>query len=59
MPMASNSGLDAENPCQSLRCRPSTGQEIAPLHEDLGFATVVLAGVELAISAAYESYNRP
>lgn len=36
----------------------ATVQEIAPLHEELGFATIVLAGVEPAISAAGESYNR-
>jgi S-adenosylmethionine-dependent methyltransferase len=32
--------------------------EIAPLHEGLGFETLVLAGVEPAISADDESYNR-
>ena len=32
--------------------------EIAPLHEAVGFETVVLAGVEPAISADDESYNR-
>lgn len=35
--------------------RPS---EIAPLHEEIGFDTLVLAGVEPAISADDESYNR-
>ncbi|MDX1428813.1 MAG: class I SAM-dependent methyltransferase [Rhodothermales bacterium] len=33
-------------------------QEIAPLHESVGFTTVHLAGVEPAISADDESYNR-
>lgn len=32
--------------------------EIAPLHEEAGFRTLVLAGVEPAISADDESYNR-
>jgi SAM-dependent methyltransferase len=32
--------------------------EIAPLHESLGFETLALAGVEPAISADDESYNR-
>jgi ubiquinone/menaquinone biosynthesis C-methylase UbiE len=32
--------------------------EIAPLHEEIGFKTLVLAGVEPAISADDESYNR-
>ena len=31
--------------------------EIAPLHEGLGFETLVLAGVEPAIAADDESYN--
>ena len=32
--------------------------EIAPLHEEIGFETLVVAGVEPAISADDESYNR-
>ena len=32
--------------------------EVAPLHEEIGFDTLVLAGVEPAISADDESYNR-
>jgi S-adenosylmethionine-dependent methyltransferase len=32
--------------------------EIAPLHEEIGFETLVLAGVEPAISADDDSYNR-
>lgn len=32
--------------------------EIAPLHEKSGFRTLVVAGVEPAISADDESYNR-
>jgi hypothetical protein len=31
--------------------------EIAPLHESIGFRTILLAGVEPAISADDESYN--
>lgn len=36
----------------------ATAEEIAPLHEDVGFSTLALAGVEPAISADDESYNR-
>jgi S-adenosylmethionine-dependent methyltransferase len=32
--------------------------EVAPLHEGMGFETIALAGVEPAISADDESYNR-
>jgi hypothetical protein len=32
--------------------------EIAPLHEEVGFETVVVAGVEPGISADDESYNK-
>ena len=32
--------------------------EIAPLHEEIGFETLVVAGVEPGISADDESYNR-
>jgi len=32
--------------------------EIAPLHEEIGFQTMVVAGVEPAISADDESYNK-
>ena len=32
--------------------------EVAPLHEELGFETLVVAGVEPAIAAEDESYNR-
>jgi len=32
--------------------------EITPLHEEIGFKTLVMAGVEPAISADDESYNR-
>jgi S-adenosylmethionine-dependent methyltransferase len=35
--------------------RPS---EIVPLHEEIGFSTLVLAGVEPAIAADDESYNK-
>ena len=33
-------------------------EEIAPLHEKLGFETIILAGVEPVISADDESYNK-
>jgi hypothetical protein len=36
----------------------ATVPEILPLHEEVGFETLVLAGVEPAISADDESYNR-
>lgn len=36
----------------------ATVSEITPLHEALGFETLVLAGVEPAISADDESYNK-
>jgi S-adenosylmethionine-dependent methyltransferase len=36
----------------------ATPAEIAPSHEELGFDTLVLAGVEPGISADDESYNR-
>jgi hypothetical protein len=32
--------------------------ELAPLHEGLGFETLIVAGVEPAISADDESYNK-
>jgi len=35
-----------------------TVDEVAPLHEEVGLETLVVAGVEPAISAADESYNR-
>jgi hypothetical protein len=36
----------------------ATIPEIAPLHESMGFETVTLVGVEPAISAHDESYNK-
>lgn len=36
----------------------ATIPEIAPLHEAIGFETITLAGVEPAVSADDESYNR-
>ncbi len=36
----------------------ATVAEIAPLHEAIGFETLIVAGVEPAISADDESYNR-
>jgi SAM-dependent methyltransferase len=35
-----------------------TVDEIAPMHEEVGLQTIVVAGVEPAISADDESYNR-
>lgn len=43
---------------QGFRGYWATAEEIAPLHEEAGFETIVLAGVEPAISADDESYNR-
>jgi hypothetical protein len=36
----------------------ATVPEIVPLHEEIGFVTLVLSGVEPAISAEDESYNQ-
>ncbi len=45
-------------PREGFRGYFATVSEIAPLHEALGFETIVLAAVEPAISADDESYNR-
>jgi len=45
-------------PKEGFRGYFATVSEIAPLHEALGFETIVLAAVEPAISADDESYNR-
>lgn len=47
-----------ESPRGGFRGYFATTSEIAPFHEALGFETVVVAGVEPAISADDESYNR-
>jgi len=47
-----------ERPRGGFRGYFALTSEIAPLHEGLGFETLVLAGVEPAISADDESYNR-
>lgn len=52
-------GMDPEHyPRGSFRGYFAKVSEIAPLHEQMGFETVLLAGVEPAISADDESYNR-
>jgi len=48
----------AHYPRGSFRGYFARMDEIAPLHEAVGFETLVLAGVEPAISADDESYNR-
>lgn len=52
-------GRDPEDlPRGGFRGYFATVSEIIPLHEEAGFETLVLAGVEPAISADDESYNR-
>jgi S-adenosylmethionine-dependent methyltransferase len=52
-------GRDPEHyPYGSFRGYFARVDEITPLHEAMGFETLVLAGVEPAISADDESYNR-
>ena len=54
-----NIGKDPDHyPRGSFRGYFARVDEIAPLHEAMGFETLVLAGVEPAISADDESYNR-
>lgn len=45
-------------PQEGFRGYFATTTEIAPLHEAMGFETLTLAGVEPAISADDESYNK-
>lgn len=45
-------------PKEGFRGYFATVSEIAPLHQKLGFETIVVAAVEPAISADDESYNR-
>lgn len=49
---------DIEEPVGGFRGYFATVSEISPLHEELGFKTLVLAGVEPCISADDESYNQ-
>jgi 2-polyprenyl-3-methyl-5-hydroxy-6-metoxy-1,4-benzoquinol methylase len=52
-------GKDSEDhPRGGFRGYFAQPREIAPLHEDIGFHTRVLAGVEPVISADDESYNQ-
>jgi S-adenosylmethionine-dependent methyltransferase len=54
-----NIGKDPDHyPRGSFRGYFARADEITPLHEAMGFETLVLAGVEPAISADDESYNR-
>jgi SAM-dependent methyltransferase len=46
-----------DRPRQGFRGYFATVDEIAPLHESVGYETVLVAGVEPAISADDESYN--
>lgn len=48
----------ADHPRGGFRGYFARVSEIAPLHEAIGFETLVVAGVEPAISADDESYNR-
>ena len=51
-------GHDPENwPEGGFKGYFTTVEEIAPLHEEVGLETLVVAGVEPAISADDESYN--
>lgn len=52
-------GRDPDNPrAGAFRGYFARVDEIAPLHEALGFQTIAIAGVEPAISADDESYNQ-
>ena len=52
-------GRDREGwPSGGFRGYFATVEEIAPLHEKIGFETIKLVGVEPAISADDESYNK-
>jgi len=52
-------GRDREDwPSGGFRGYFATVEEIAPLHEKVGFETIKLVGVEPAISADDESYNK-
>jgi hypothetical protein len=47
-----------DHPRGGFRGYFAQASEIAPLHEALGFETLVVAGIEPAISADDESYNK-
>ena len=52
-------GKDPDHhPQEGFRGYFATVSEVAPLHEAMGFETLALAGVEPAISADDESYNK-
>lgn len=51
-------GHDPWNASEGFRGYFAEVREITPLHESLGFRTLALVGVEPAISADDESYNR-
>jgi len=51
-------GRDTYHESEGFRGYFATVDEITPLHESMGFDTVALLGVEPAISADDESYNR-
>jgi len=51
-------GRDTYHESEGFRGYFARVDEIAPLHESIGFTTVALLGVEPAISADDESYNR-
>ncbi|MFC1954708.1 hypothetical protein ACFLVZ_02675, partial [Chloroflexota bacterium] len=52
-------GKDVDKPpVGGFRGYFTTASEISPLHEEVGFTSLVLAGVEPCISADDESYNQ-
>ena len=52
-------GYDPEHtPTAGFRGYYVTVDEVAPLHEEVGLETLIVAGVEPAISAHDESYNQ-
>jgi S-adenosylmethionine-dependent methyltransferase len=51
-------GYDDDHPRGGFRGYFSTASEITPLHESVGFTTVIMAGSEPCISSNDESYNR-
>jgi S-adenosylmethionine-dependent methyltransferase len=57
--MILNQGRDPEHmPDEGFRGYFARVDEIAPLHEAIGFKTIALAGVEPAIASDDESYNK-
>jgi hypothetical protein len=51
-------GRDPSGPRVGFRGYFARADEIGPIHEEVGFESLALAGVEPAISAYDESYNR-